>query len=225
MIAMLLLFLTTYNYTSYKGRLCSESLPCGFLVINMSKQWLWHFSSLSLPLFVSNLSLFVSVCLCLSLIALVYSGLHPPRNSRSSTAGSPWFGAGCWITAMLPWGSIYYAWRMNNLTRRLIFKNTSTRRVRRYEKSKHIVFVWFILHSERIFQLCSRLKICMCYCVLFLSSKICPTLLLAYPLVWSELSEFPVVKVILRNLVNLASAYRPGMLSVLSWVSSPWNFV
>lgn len=41
--------------------------------------------------------------------------------------GSPWFGAGCWITAMLPWGSIYYAWRMNDLTRRLIFKNPSTR--------------------------------------------------------------------------------------------------
>lgn len=28
---------------------------------------------------------------------------------------------------MLPWGSIYYAWRMNDLTRRLIFKNPSTR--------------------------------------------------------------------------------------------------
>ncbi|CAK9062051.1 unnamed protein product [Durusdinium trenchii] len=41
--------------------------------------------------------------------------------------GSPWFGAGCWITALLPWGSIYYAWRMNNLSKRLIFKNPTTR--------------------------------------------------------------------------------------------------
>jgi len=41
--------------------------------------------------------------------------------------GSPWFGAGCWITALMPWGSIYYAWRMNDLTKRLIFKNPSTR--------------------------------------------------------------------------------------------------
>lgn len=44
-----------------------------------------------------------------------------------ATAGSPWFGAGCWITALLPWGSIYYAWRMNDLSKRLIFKNPSTR--------------------------------------------------------------------------------------------------
>lgn len=43
------------------------------------------------------------------------------------SAGSPWFGAGCWITALMPWGSIYYAWRMNDLTKRLIFKNPSTR--------------------------------------------------------------------------------------------------
>ena len=42
--------------------------------------------------------------------------------------GSPWFGAGCWITALLPWGSIYYAWKMNDLSKRLIFKNPSTRR-------------------------------------------------------------------------------------------------
>lgn len=40
----------------------------------------------------------------------------------------------------------------------------------------------------------------MCYYVLLLSFKICPTLLLAYPLVWSEFSEFAVAKVILRSL-------------------------
>mmetsp|Transcript_37638 Transcript_37638/g.67045 ORF Transcript_37638/g.67045 Transcript_37638/m.67045 type:complete len:324 (+) Transcript_37638:96-1067(+) len=41
--------------------------------------------------------------------------------------GSPWFGAGSWITGILPWLSNYYAWKMNNLTKRLLFKQPSMR--------------------------------------------------------------------------------------------------
>ncbi|CAE7407815.1 unnamed protein product [Symbiodinium microadriaticum] len=41
--------------------------------------------------------------------------------------GSPWFGAGSWITGILPWGSNYYAWRMDNLTKRLLFKQPTLR--------------------------------------------------------------------------------------------------
>ena len=165
-------------------------------------------------------------CLCLSLfVVFILPQLPHKRNSSSTSAGSPWFGAGCWITAMLPWGSIYYAWRMNDLTRRLIFKNPSTRPVRRYDKSKHIVFVWFILHQQRTFQLCSKLKIDMyvllCVMCCFFHSRFAQLFCLL--ILWSGARA----SLLLRKCCEVwpvASPYRPGMLSVLSWVSSPSNF-
>lgn len=41
---------------------------------------------------------------------------------------SPWFGVACWITALTPWCAVYYSWKMNQLSKRLIFKNPINRR-------------------------------------------------------------------------------------------------
>ncbi|CAJ1352250.1 unnamed protein product [Effrenium voratum] len=41
--------------------------------------------------------------------------------------GSPWFGAGCWIVGLLPWGSLYYSWRMDQTSKLLLFKLPSMR--------------------------------------------------------------------------------------------------
>jgi len=170
-------------------------------------------------------------CLCLSLFVVFI--LPHKRNSSSTSAGSPWFGAGCWITAMLPWGSIYYAWRMNDLTRRLIFKNPSTRpgviwQVKTCQNTL-CSFDSFCINSVSFnYVPNSKLKIdmyvllCVIMCCFFHSRF---AQLFCLLILWSGAS---LASLLLRKwsceVWPVASPYRPGMLSVLSWVSSPSNF-
>ncbi|CAJ1333153.1 unnamed protein product [Effrenium voratum] len=44
-------------------------------------------------------------------------------------ANSPWFGAGCYVLGLLPWGSIFYASLIRRYCRRLLFTNINLRTV------------------------------------------------------------------------------------------------